>query len=191
MQCHINVLNFGQRTLVKDVDPKSSTTQQLGSQVRTLIGEQLRVLEDRLKTEILPQASAVTWRWLGDGNVWCHDWFHLMHLLAILAVCFVFNESIYMIFQAPKNLIVDFSWVPVFCLLQGFSWISFGCWTELKPAVGGHFKVASRTPRQVGSGSRGVTAATGFCCCCCCCCFCRHFSYNDMYIYIYIYIYIN
>ena len=34
----------------------------ISTQVRTLIGEQLRVLEDRLKTEILPQASAVASR---------------------------------------------------------------------------------------------------------------------------------
>lgn len=38
-------------------------------QVRTLIGEQLRVLEDRLKTEILPQASAVTWRCQFDAMI--------------------------------------------------------------------------------------------------------------------------
>lgn len=59
----ITVLNFAQRTLEpKMLIQNHPKTQQLSSQVRTLIGEQLRVLEDRLKTEILPQASAATWR---------------------------------------------------------------------------------------------------------------------------------
>ena len=155
MECHRGFL-------VKDVHPKSSKNSAAGQPGENFdwwaIEGLGRSFEDRDFTTSFRSDLAMT---KGDGRfdamigfIWCTR-------LAVLAVCFLFNESIYMIFLAATGFLFS----VCFCLLPGFSqhfvWM-FGRTQASCPVD--TFRWLHVPRGRLGLGQGGVTAAAGCCC---------------------------